>query len=101
MRPPLHPTVFGHLQAVGRSTSVGVHGLLRGRDAALRSASTLYRWQRSLSDQLLVVPNVSVEALGLRHAHVFLHNPMGIVDCPFAVEAAWVTADFCNEVLYL
>lgn len=101
MRPPLHPTVFGHLSAVGRSTCVGVHGHLRGRDTALRSASTLYRWQRSLADQLLVVPNVSVEALGLRHAHVFLTNPAGDLDCPFTVEAAWVTADFCKEVLYL
>jgi hypothetical protein len=101
MRPPLHPTVFGHLQAVQRSTRVGLHGLLRRKDVGVRSASTLYRWQRSLGDQLLVVPNVSVEALGLRHAHVFLTNPLGDVDCPFAVEAAWVTMDFCQEVLYL
>lgn len=101
MKPPLHPTVFGHLQAVQRSTSVGWHGLNRRRETGVRSASTVYRWQRSLADQLLVVPNVSVEALGLRHAHVFLTDVTGPVDCPFAVEAAWVTADFCGEVLYL
>ena len=46
------------------------------------------------------MPNVSVEPLGLRHAHVFLSNP-GDITCPFAVEAAWVTMDFCQEVLYL
>lgn len=101
MKPPLHPTVFGHLQAVQRSTNVGLHGLLRGRDQALRSSSTLYRWQRSLGDQLLIVPNISVEALGLRHAHVFLTNVLGPLDCPFAVEAAIITADFCNEAIYL
>ncbi len=101
MRPPLHPTVLRHLQAVQRSTRVGLHSLLRGKNTDVRSASTVYRWQRSLAEQLLVVPNVSVELLGLRHAHVFLTTPLGNIDCPFAVEAAWITADFCQEVLYL
>lgn len=100
MKPPLHPTVFGHLRAVQGSTRIGLHGHLRERASPVRSASTVYRWQRSLADQLLVVPNVSVEPLGLRHAHVFV-NQLGPIDCPFAVEAAWVTADFCREVLYL
>ncbi|MDX2154028.1 MAG: hypothetical protein SFV54_25030 [Bryobacteraceae bacterium] len=48
------------------------------------------------------MPNVSVEPLGLRHAHVFVTDPVDrVLAMPYAVEAAWVTPDFCQEVLYL
>jgi hypothetical protein len=59
------------------------------------------RWHAALGDRLLVIPNVSVEALGLLHAHVFVEQPQDYLLFPWAVEAAWVTPDFCQEVLYL
>jgi hypothetical protein len=38
----------------------------------------------------------------LRHAHVFVTKPdPSWLDVPYAVEACWVTPDFCQEVLYL
>ncbi|HEY4360276.1 MAG TPA: hypothetical protein VGN17_04885 [Bryobacteraceae bacterium] len=102
MKSPLHPLVFKHLRSVQASDKVGLHGFFRRNHDAPRSSRTVYRWQRSLGDQLLVVPNVLVERLGLRHAHVFVVNPdPSWLSLPYAVESAWVTPDFCQEVLYL
>src|SRR5262249_49669374 len=96
---PLHPALFRYLRGVQQSTSVGLHSFCT---AGPRSARTVYRWQRSLGNQLLVVPNVSVEPLGLLHAHVFITQPVErVLSLPYAVEAAWVSPNFCQEVLYL
>lgn len=94
---PLQPAVFDHLHSLSRSTTVGVHAFLRSQRTI--SPSSAYRLRRSLGDKLLVIPNIQVEALGLRHAHVFLSGSAH--DCGFAVEAAVVTRNFCNEELYL
>ena len=100
MKPSLHPALLSYLRSLQGSTSVGLHGI--SRTSVGRSSRTLYRWHRSLGDQLLIVPNVGVEGLGLQHAHVFIeHANEGAVRFPFAVEAAMVTPDFCREVLYL
>jgi hypothetical protein len=99
MTSPLHPAFFRYLRGVQKCTSVGLHSFCT---AGPRSPRTVYRWQQSLGDQLLVVPNVSVEALGLRHAHLFITAPSEkVLGLPYAVEAAWITPDFCQEVLYL
>jgi hypothetical protein len=101
-KPPLHPALFRYLRSVQASDRVGLHGLLRRKSDCARSARTVYRWQRSLGNQLLVIPNVVVERLGLRHAHVFVTKPdPSWLSLPYAVEAAWVTPDFCQEVCYL
>lgn len=102
MTRPLNPALFRYLRSVQHSDRVGVHGYFRRNPDALASPRSVYRWQRSLGDQLHVFPNVRAERLGLRHAHVFITQPgPGWLSCPFAIEAAWVTPDFCTEVLYL
>ena len=99
---PLHPAVFRHLQTVQRSTNVGVFGFFRRQVAPSRSERSVYRWQRSLGDALLVVPSIAVEHLGLSHLHVFVHGPGSEwLRLPYAIEAAWVTPDLSKEVLYL
>jgi hypothetical protein len=103
MKSPLHPALFRYLRSIQSSDRVGLHGFFRDHNSApSRSARTVYRWQRTLGDQLLVIPNVLVEGLGLRHAHLFVTKPdESWLSLPYAVEAAWVTPDFCQEVCYL
>lgn len=102
MNRPLHPTVFRYLRSVQASDRVGLHGFFRRNHDVPRSCRTVYRWHRRLGDQFLVVPSVTVEQLGLLHAHVFVLRPdPSWLSCPYAVEAAWVTPDFCQEVLYM
>jgi len=63
-------------------------------------ARTLYRWQRSL--QLLYYPNISFNALGLDHLHLFIDDPAPCWDrFPYAVAAEWVTRTPGRRTLYL
>jgi len=96
----LHPALLSRLRSLQRSTNVGFHRVATSDSG--RSVRTWYRWHRTLGDRFLIVPNVTVEPLGLQHAHVFVEDarPAALV-FPFAVEAAWITPDFCREVLYL
>lgn len=98
----MDPALFRYLRSVQASDRVGVHGFFQRNTAVERSARTVYRWQRNLGDQLLVIPNVLVEPLGLRHAHVLVTKPdEAWRSLPYAVEAAWVTPDFCQDVYYV
>lgn len=50
----------------------------------------------------MIIPSVQVEVLGLRHAHVFITDAREeCLRCPYAVEAAWVSPDLVQHVLYL
>src|SRR5260370_37125980 len=100
MTPPLHPALFRHLRAVQQSTAP-VESFFH-RQQSIVSRMSWYRMMQSLGDALLVIPSVAVERLGLAHLHVFITNPGDAwVQCPYAVEASWVTPDLCTEVLYL
>lgn len=99
MTPPLNPVLFSYLTNIQRSKIIGRY---RHERATPVSGRSIYRWHRNLGDRLLVIPVVQVEHLGLRHAHVFLKAPVeDAVSCPYAVEAAIVTADFSTETMYL
>jgi len=100
MMPPLHPVLFRHLCEVQRSTAP-VESFFH-RQQSILSRMSWYRMTQSLGDALLVIPSVAVERLGLVHLHVFITSPGDAwVQCPYAVEASWVTPDLCTEVLYL
>jgi hypothetical protein len=100
MNRALHPTVFRYLRSVQKADHVGKYAHLRGPNHS--PPATVYRWHHQLGDHLLAIPNITVEALGLRHVHLFITRPdTSWLESAYAVEAAWVTNDFCKETLYL
>ncbi len=98
--PPLSSALLRYLRGVQRQTGVGLRALVHA--SSDRSVRTVYRWRRDLGEQLLVIPSVRVEYLGLLHAHVFVHEPSDAwLSCRYGVEAAFVTADLTTHFLYV
>ena len=98
---PFSPQVLAYLQAVhdaprpvGPTVLDGLPGVVRER--------TVYRWQRSLGSRLAYFPSVSLSALGLVHAHVFLDGASERwVALPVVLAAAWVNHGLERPGLYL
>jgi len=62
----------------------------------------VYRWRQQLGRSLCVFPSFSLSALGLLHIHLIVHRPGALwLRFPYAVEHAWLTADFLENALYL
>jgi hypothetical protein len=95
--PPVDEQLFSYLRERQGSDDTGLEASI-----SAPTRRTVYRWHQRLGDQLLVIPNIAVESLGLRHAHVFITNPdASWLSFPYAVEAAWLTPDLARIVLYL
>lgn len=63
---------------------------------------TLYRWHRSLADDLVYYPNVSFRSLGLTHVHLFIEEPQPEwLSFPYAIHAEWTLAGPGRPTLYL
>jgi len=56
-----------------------------------------------LNDTVSIYPTVTIERLGLVHYHLIIPEAdETFLQCPFAVEAVWLTPDFINDTtLYL
>jgi hypothetical protein len=97
---PLHPAILSYLRTVQSATTVGTHAFLRKH--LKYPPRTVYRWQFRLGDQLLIVPSVWTEALGLLHAHLFIvEDREAWASCPYAIEAAAGSTKLSQDVLYL
>src|SRR5260370_42393103 len=101
-KPPLHAGLFSYLRSVQASDRVGLHQFFRHNTPYQRSARSVKRWRSDLGDKLLIAPNVLVNALGLRQAHLLVTKPgPAWLSFPYAIEAAWITPDFfAQDVLY-
>src|SRR5260370_28818076 len=101
-KPPLHAGLFSYLRSVQASDRVGLHEFFRHNTPYHRSARSVKRWRSDLGDKLLIAPNIAVNGLGLRQAHVVVLKPgPEWFRLPYALEASWVTPDFAQDVLYL
>lgn len=81
-------------RAVGTEDLAGLPGMPGRR--------TLYRWQRSLDQQLIYYPNVALSAFGLVHVHVFLDDPSSAWgEWPYTVRSRWVVRGPGARTLYL
>jgi hypothetical protein len=100
MNHPLDPVLWPYLRRVQRLPRVGMHA--RSHERGEICARTVYRWQRRFGDQLLIIPSVAVERLGLVHCHVLVTTPGDEwLSLPYVVEACWLTPDLCRDTLYL
>ena len=91
----------GFLQALQNTNSCeGFESL--AQHSRSRNRRTLYRWRRLFGESLQIVPSFSLERLGLEHLHLVITKPSRAwLRFPYAVEHAWLTADFAEDALYL
>lgn len=90
------------LRVLHRSpTALGIEELTRLHPELARSR-TVYRWHRTLGDQLTYFPSIAYQSIGLTHLHVIITEPQhDWRDWPYAIRALWMVRGLAQPVLYL